>query len=281
MSLIPYLNSVDTVLTHHLGSSRMSTLHDVTPLILTYNEEDNISRTINALSWAKRIVVVDSHSSDRTLDLLSNYPTVEIFQRSFDTHATQWNYGLDQISDGWVLTLDADYLICPDLLMEMSAAIESADDDNIHGFRIPFRYCVFGRPIRGTVLPPRLALFRRASGTYVDDGHTQDLCLQGKCASFRIPILHDDRKPLTRWLWAQHRYLKLETHKLTGSPLKQLGLADRLRLQTFLAPLAVLFLCLIWHRGIFDGWRGFYYAFQRMYVETLLKLMLCETSHHP
>ncbi len=64
--------------------------------------------------------------------------------------------------------------------------------------------------------------------------------------------------------------------KLLNTPPSQLGIPDRLRRHTVLAPFAVLALCLIWHRGLLDGWRGWFYAFQRMYVETLLSLMLWE-----
>jgi hypothetical protein len=61
-----------------------------------------------------------------------------------------------------------------------------------------------------------------------------------------------------------------------GTPLNQLSLADRLRKRHVIAPFAVLILCLIRQGGLFDGWRGWFYAFQRMYVETLLSLMLWE-----
>jgi len=254
-------------------------LAPITPLILVYNEEANISRTLAGLSWARRIVVVDSFSTDATLVLLAQHPQVEVVQRAFDTHATQWNVGLDLIPAGWVLSLDADYVITPALQQEMGAAIARANQQQIAGYRIPFRYCVFGKPLRSTVLPSRLGLFRRTCGTYVDDGHTQDLHLSGTCSDLACPILHDDRKPLSRWLWAQNRYLKLEVHKLLNTPPSQLGTADRLRRHTVLAPFAVLALCLIWHRGLLDGWRGWFYAFQRMYVETLLSLMLWEARH--
>lgn len=251
----------------------------ITPLILTYNEEANISRTLAGLSWAQRIVVVDSFSTDATLALLAQYPQVEVVQRVFDTHATQWNAGLDLIPEGWVLSLDADYVITSALQQEIGEAVACSDRRQIDGYRIPFRYCVFGRPLRGTVLPPRLALFRRSCGTYVDDGHTQDLRLSGDCAALSSPILHDDRKPLSRWLWAQNRYLMLEVNKLLNTTPTQLGTADHLRRHTVLAPFAVLLLCLIWHRGLLDGWRGWFYAFQRMYVETLLSLMLWEARN--
>lgn len=251
-------------------------LDQITPLILTYNEEANISRTLAGLSWARRIVVIDSFSTDATLELIAAYPQVEVVQRTFDTHATQWNAGLDLISAGWVLSLDADYVITRDLQREISVTIARADQQHIDGYLIPFRYCVFGKPLRSSVLPRRLALFRRNCGIYVDDGHTQDLRLSGTCSELVCPILHDDRKPLNRWLWAQNRYLKLEVHKLLNTPPNELCAADRLRLDTVLSPFAVLALCLIWHRAVLDGWRGWFYAFQRMYVEILLSLMLSE-----
>lgn len=254
-------------------------LDQVTPLILTYNEEANIDRTLAGLSWARRIVVVDSGSTDRTLEILRTAPNVDVVIRPFDTHARQWNAGLEQITGAWVLSLDADYTITLALRQEMASAIAVADLHQIHGFRIPFRYCVAGRPLRGTVLPPRIALFRREHGTYVDDGHTQDLELSGRCVELRQAIIHDDRKSLSRWLWAQERYLALEVPKLLGTPPQELSLADRLRKRHVIAPFAVLALCLVRHGGVFDGWRGWYYAFQRMYVEILLSLMLWEAQH--
>ena len=83
---------------------------DITPLILTFNEGENIGRTLSALDWAREIVMIDSGSTDRTLELArAAHPKVVVIQRQFDTHATQWNFGLDQITTEWVLTLDADY----------------------------------------------------------------------------------------------------------------------------------------------------------------------------
>lgn len=251
-------------------------LDQVTPLLLTYNEEANIARTLEPLRWARRIVVIDSGSTDRTLELMAQHSQVEVHQRPFDSHARQWNFGLAQIRSGWVLSLDADYLISPALRQEMAAALERAGSDGIGGFRIPFRYCIQGRALRGTILPPRIALFRHDAGLYEDDGHTQDLILSGVCADLKEPILHDDRKPLSRWLWAQNRYLRLEAEKLQHTPSRQLSRADRVRQQMVLAPFAVFFLCLIWQGALFDGWRGWFYALQRLYAETLLALMLLE-----
>ncbi len=253
----------------------LQSLDQITPLILTYNEERNIGRVLERLTWARRIVVMDSGSTDGTLEILRQHPQVEVFTRRFESHARQWNFGLDQICEGWVLSLDADYLIT-ERLRQAIAEVVGNSSPSLAGYRIPFRYCVFGKPLSGTVLPPRIALFRREAGHYVDDGHTQNLVLQGRCGDLNEPILHDDRKPLARWLWAQERYLWLEVAKLNSTPAAQLSLADRIRRLHVIAPFAILLLCLVGKRGLLDGWRGWFYAFQRMYVELLLSLMLME-----
>lgn len=91
----------------------------ITPLILTYNEEPNIDRTLSKLTWAREIIVIDSFSTDKTLEILKSYPNVKFYQRKFDTHAQQWNYGLEQINSQWVLSMDADYSITEKLLSEI------------------------------------------------------------------------------------------------------------------------------------------------------------------
>src|SRR5437870_54166 len=71
-------------------------LDQITPVLLTYNEELNISRTLSRIGWAKDIVVVDSGSTDGTLEMLAKFSNVRIFKRSFDTHASQWRYAIEQ-----------------------------------------------------------------------------------------------------------------------------------------------------------------------------------------
>ena len=251
-------------------------LDQVTPLILTYNEEANISRTLTGLAWARRIVVIDSGSTDATLSILAADARVAVFHRPFDSHARQWNFGLAQVTSHWVLSLDADYQISDRLSVEMRRALSS--ETPLEGYAIPFRYCVLGKPLRGTVLPPRIALFQRQAGTYIDDGHTQDLQLHGRCGRLSAPILHDDRKPLSRWLWAQERYLRLECDKLRRTPRGQLSRPDRLRRSKVFAPAAILLVCLLQQRCLLDGWRGWLYALQRTYAELLLSLMLLEAD---
>lgn len=248
-------------------------LEDITPLILTYNEAPNIGRTLARLHWANRIVVIDSLSTDATLDILNRYSNVAIYKRPFDTHALQWNFGIAQVQTPWCLSLDADYQVSLELITDLQ---QLQPENSTSGYFIPFRYCVFGQPLRGTILPPRQALFRTDQSTYIDDGHTQLLTVKGESARLSSPINHDDRKPLHQWLSAQNRYMILEAKKLTTIPNHQLSYADKIRKTKVLAPGLVLLYCLIFKGGILDGWRGFYYAGQRMLAEIILALKLIE-----
>jgi len=248
-------------------------IKNITPLILTFNEASNISRTLQCLTWAKRIVIIDSYSNDETLKILQNYPQVDIFQRKFDSFANQCNYGLSKIESTWVLSLDADYILSEELIFEITKIRE---DTELDSYIIPFKYCIFGKPLRGTLLPPRKVLYRREKAVYKDDGHAHKVIVEGTSKLLSAYIYHDDRKSLSRWLWAQDHYMVMEVKKLLETPKNQLSLGDRIRQQKILAPLIILFYCLIFKGGILDGWHGWYYAFQRTLAEILLSIRLVE-----
>lgn len=249
----------------------------ITPLILTFNEATNIDRTLQCLTWAKKIVVIDSYSTDETINIVSTYPQVDLFQREFDSFATQCNFGLSKIASEWVLSLDADYILTDELINEIKAF--SAELSSIDSYSVRFKYCVFGKPLRGTLLPPRQILYKREKAFYSDDGHAHRVLVNGKSAMLANYIYHDDRKPLSRWLWAQDRYMVIEAKKLLETPNSELSFGDRLRRQKVIAPFIILIYCLILKGGILDGWRGWYYAFQRMFAETLLAIRLIEADN--
>ncbi|MBL1200353.1 MAG: glycosyltransferase family 2 protein [Nostoc sp. GBBB01] len=248
-------------------------LETVTILILTYNEAANIERTLQRLTWARKIVVIDSYSTDKTLDILSAYPQIEIFQRKFDSFASQCNYGLSKITSKWVLSLDADYILTDELIDEIKALPLETDVD---AYNVRFKYCVFGKPLRGTLLPPRKILYNRTKAIYENDGHCHRVLVEGKSKTLYAYIYHDDRKPLSRWLKAQDNYMVIEVNKLLATPVSEISLADRIRKQKLFAPFIILFYCLILKGGILDGWAGWYYAFQRMLAEILLSIRLVE-----
>ena len=252
-------------------------LNQITPLILTYNEAPNIGRTLDQLRWADDIVVVDSFSDDETMEIATSFPQVRVYQRKFDSHENQWNFGLKEtgITTPWVLALDADYV----LTEELSAELNSLQlQSKTNGFSANFVYCINGKRLRCGIYPPVTVLFLRAHASFGQDGHTQKLKVDGSIENLRSPILHDDRKPLSRWFQAQVKYTELEAKKLLAAEARSLSWTDRIRRWRIVAPPAVLFYCLILRGGVLDGWAGFYYAFQRAVAELMLSLYLLDSS---
>jgi glycosyltransferase involved in cell wall biosynthesis len=249
-------------------------LGQITPLILTYNEAPNIGRTLEQLRWAKDIVVVDSFSEDETLDIVSGFPQARVFQRGFDSHDRQWNFGLKEtgINSEWVMALDADFELTPRLVEEI-VSLQSSPETK--GYRAAFVFCINGRRLRSALCPPVTFLYRHAGAEYFRDGHTQRLRIDGDVESLKSPILHDDRKPLAHWLESQQRYAKLEAAKILDKA-ANLDLADRIRRLRVVAPIAMPLYFLLARGGILDGRVGFYYAFQRMVAELMLSLYLLE-----
>src|SRR5262249_60387897 len=112
-----------------------------TPLIITCNEAPNIRRTINKLSWARRIVVVDSGSTDGTLKILQTYSRVEVLHHPFIDFASQCNFGITQIATPWILSLDADYELSDELIKELQLLTPA---EETVGYQAHFIYRIYG-----------------------------------------------------------------------------------------------------------------------------------------
>jgi glycosyltransferase involved in cell wall biosynthesis len=248
-------------------------LEETTPLIITYNEAPNIRRTLAKLLWARRIVVVDSGSNDATAAILHEYPQIEVIERPFVDFATQCNFGLTQITSPWVLSLDADYELSDAMIEELRILAPPA---HVGGYRARFIYRVHGRPLRGTLYPPRTVLYRRERAVYRQEGHGHRVCLDGDVVPLRGVIYHDDRKPLRRWLSSQQCYAHAEADYLLAARGKNMTRADRVRLMGWPAPIGVLLYSLLVKGCVLDGWAGWYYVLQRATAEALIALELLD-----
>jgi hypothetical protein len=172
-----------------------------------------------------------------------------------------------------VLSLDADYELSDELVHELHCL---RPDAATGGYQARFVYRVFGRPLRGTLYPPRTVLYRKDKARYQNEGHGHRVTVAGNVVPLAGVIFHDDRKPLARWFTAQQRYAREEAEHLMASDRKALGRADRIRLAAWPAPLAVFIYALILKGCLLDGWPGWYYALQRLVAETMLALELLD-----
>jgi glycosyltransferase involved in cell wall biosynthesis len=245
----------------------------ITPLILTYNEAPNIRRTLDKLLWAHRIVVIDSGSTDATLQILRSYPQVEVIDHAFVDAASQCNFGLTRVTSPWVLSLDADYELSDELIREVEAL---APRDHVVGYWARFVYRIYGRSLRGSLYPPRTVLYRKDRAVYRQEGHTQRVVVDGEVLPLAGVIYHDDRKPLSRWLASQGRYAQAEAEYLLNAAPSVLRRTDKIRLMAWLAPIGVFFYTLLVRGCLLDGWPGWYYALQRTIAEMLLALAVID-----
>jgi glycosyltransferase involved in cell wall biosynthesis len=248
-------------------------LDQITPLIITYNEAPNVRRTLEKLLWARRIVVIDSGSTDGTVEIVCKYPQVDVIHHPFSDFASQCNFGLTQIATSWVLSLDADYELSDALVSELRALLPA---EFVVGYRTRFIYRICGRPLRGTLYPPRTVLYRKQGAHYRREGHGHRVAVNGDVLPLRGAIYHDDRKPLARWLASQQRYAREEAEYLLAAHGETLSRADRIRLMRWPAPFGALFYTLFVRGCVFDGWPGWYYALQRVTAEALIALELIE-----
>jgi glycosyltransferase involved in cell wall biosynthesis len=246
-------------------------LERITPVVLTYNEAPNLARCLERLRWAREVLVVDSFSTDATLDIAARYPNVRVVQRAFDDFEHQLNHALDAcgVDSEWVLVLDADYVVTEAVVDELR---HLEPPRGVDGYRARFVYCVDGRPLRGSLYPPVTVLLRRGHARYYQDGHAYRVRVEGEVRELSASMQHDDRKPLSRWYRSQLGYARQEARKLLRTPLAQLGWPDRVRRVPFASvPLAVGY-CLLYRGCLLDGRAGLFYAAQRGVAESLISL---------
>ena len=192
----------------------MSTL---TVITLTLNEERNIAACLESVRWADEIIVLDSGSTDRTVELARQY-TPDVMRVEWRGYGATRNIALDRAKGDWILWLDADERVSPELAGEIREVLEK-DDKSIAGYAVARRAFFLGRWIKHCGwYPGRVTrLFRRSAGRFSDDRVHEELVLAGTVVESRHDLLHYTDPDLHHYLQKFDRYTSLAAEGMQAS----------------------------------------------------------------
>lgn len=160
----------------------------ISALVLTYNEQDKIKQCLDGLSFADEIVVVDSFSTDSTVDIVKKY-TDRVFQKKFEGFSSQWNMAIEQAREDWVFIVGADEVITQQLASQVLGAAESAEYD---AYRMPRSTFFTGKRIRycGWYPDYQLRLILREKANIPHRLVHETLVYDGPVGTLTSPIVH-------------------------------------------------------------------------------------------
>ena len=188
---------------------------DLTTIILTFNEEKNIANSINSVkNLSKRIVVVDSYSTDKTVEIAKPLG-VEVIQHPFENQAKQFIYAIDYltINTQWIMRLDADEMISIDAVKEIEDICLTNKNTDINGIVVRFEVNFLGKKLRhGGIYPFRkMIVYKKDKGYMEDRAMDEHIVLkEGKSIELKHDSYHRDYKDLNAWIDKHNKYSSRE-----------------------------------------------------------------------
>jgi glycosyltransferase involved in cell wall biosynthesis len=251
----------------------------VSVMIFTLNEEIHLPSCLDALDWADDVIVVDSFSTDGT-EAICREHGARFFQNRFEGFGTQRNWALDntQPRHPWILILDADEGVTPELGQELKAIAE-ADPAGVGAFRVRRRFYMWGRWLRHSSLYPTwvVRFIHSDRVRYLNRGHAETQEVQGEIRDLAHDLIDENLKGIDEWFERQNRYsrkdaeFELEREKaglriselFSGDPLKRRAALKRLAWRVPARELVYFLYSYIWRRGFLDGRDGFVFCRMR------------------
>jgi glycosyltransferase involved in cell wall biosynthesis len=235
-------------------------------LVIALNEERNLGDCLSSLAFADEIVVVDSGSSDATCDIARRMGAV-VYANPWPGYGPQKNFGMARASGDWILIVDADERVTPELREEIMRLLSSPGGPAQAAFTVPRKNFEYGRWIaNGGAYPDRqMRLLRRGKGAYNDVEVHENLMVDGSVGELRSPLLHFSERSTSERVVKVDRYSTLSAKERA----KRDAPAVRLRHLAF-HPAATFWKVYLVKRGFMDGIPGFIHAAMASF-QTFLK----------
>ncbi|GAB5047286.1 glycosyltransferase family 2 protein [Thermodesulfovibrio sp. TK110] len=225
----------------------------VSVAVITKNEEKNIKDALESVKDFEEIVVVDSFSEDRTLQICREY-TEKIFQCQWQGFANQKQLAIDKTTLVWVLVLDADERVTESLKREIMEKIKEDKD----GYFIPRKNFFLGKWIKHSGWWPdyTLRLFKKDKGKMQKREVHEKILVEGKVGYLKEPLLHYTYHSIEEFIRKMSNYACLSAEEIVKSNPSQYKIIFKM----FFSPLFTFFKMYILRAGFLDGMRGFILA---------------------
>jgi len=222
----------------------------ISAIIITKNEELNVRDCLESVKWVNEIIVVDSGSKDRTIDIAKGF-TQKIFNRPWDGYGVAKNFALSQCTGEWILSLDADERVSQELQKEIIENIASVDT-SVAAMSMPRRANFLGRWINHCGwYPGRITrVFRRSAGQFTEERVHERLEINGKAISLHSDLLHYTDPDLKHYFEKFNKYTSLAAEELIENK-RGFSLVNLI-----VNPLWVFFRMYILRLGFLDGIPG-------------------------
>jgi glycosyltransferase involved in cell wall biosynthesis len=191
-------------------------LTPISAVMITLNSERLLQPVLDALRWCDEIVIIDSGSTDQTLAIARNND-VRVLHRDFDGFGTQKGFAVSQAKNDWVLVVDADEIVTPELRAEIQERV--GNEPNVTGYEVPISLIFLGRLMRygGEFKMPHLRLFNRRFGNYNTNRVHEDVILkEGNVLTLKNHMLHDSYGSLHEYFEKMNRYTTAGAKDLNG-----------------------------------------------------------------
>jgi glycosyltransferase involved in cell wall biosynthesis len=223
----------------------------LTVITITKDEERNIIECLESVRWADQLVVVDSGSRDKTVDLAKRF-TQDVVSIEWEGYGHARNLALDRAEGAWILWLDADERVTPELADEIRVLVER-DDPEYNGYEVARRAYFLGKWIRHCGWYPSrvVRLFRRGEGRFNESRVHERLELKGNVGQLRHDLLHFTDPNLQQYLTKFNKYTSLAAQDMAAN-------GRRFRFWDLLVRPPFLFVKMYLLRlGFLDGVHGF------------------------
>ncbi len=237
----------------------------LTVVIPVFNVEPIISRCLDALTWADEVTVVDMFSTDKTEEICRSYSNVRFLQNKDYIYANV-NYGFDHASGDWVMRLDSDEVVSPELASEIQEEVLAKPDSPYSGYWVPNKVFFFGKWIRyGIAYGPenrdgpvgfgrRKILFRKNTARYACNTEHEDITTSGELGVLRGHYDHFSHRSVSEWIRKANYYTDRDVERTDV-------LAPTFRLprpgRTLAALVKVFFDLYVRRKGYRDGLHGY------------------------